>query len=865
MKTWFDWLKKHSGFFKTIFLASVLVIVLAEVLAIGKTISFQQLESILKNVPVWKISLMLIIGLVSVVPMIGYDILLNRLLGNTPSKRYLFETSWLINTINNIAGFGGLVSIGLRSELYGRGNENKQVIHALSKILFFLMSGLSIYSLSAFFILLFDSTGAYVQQYWIWLIGGGLYFPILLILTSLRKTGLLGGLDRGMRMQLVAVSFLEWTGVLFSFFSIGALMGISFHFTQVLPLFIAASVIGIVSMIPGELGSFDVMMILGLASIGIPKETVVAWILLYRIFYYIIPFFIGGIFFIKNIGASIDQRYDGVPRELLTEFAHKLVVFLLYFSGIMLLLSATIPEAFIKFSWLRHLNPLNVRLISEFPSILLGFLLMIMGRGIAARVKRAYTPTIVLISITLIYLFITGLTISTLILLAILIVAIALSKSELFREQLVYSWEWLTIDGLLFGALSILYIIIGMYNLPHHPHPHHHHYFSEFFLFPSEKIWFSGLIAILIVSFFIILFVRFLQGKKLQPGQSFDEARVNRILMTYGGNADSQLVFLKDKRVFFYSNAQEDTVFLQFASHNNKCVVMGDPSGNPEDFPNAIEAFIAHTDRLGFTPVFYEVSEEIVMILHEFGYDFIKMGEEAHVCLSTFTTSGKKMKGTRAIVNRFTKEGYRFEVLTPPFDSNTLYELQQISDTWLHGRKEKGFSLGFFSEDYLQRAPIAVIRDSENEIIAFANFMPTYTNHAQGSIDLMRYDTENAPSGTMDYLFIHLFEYMKQQGFTSFNLGMAPLANVGTSKKSFFQERIAYLVYQFGSHFYSFQGLRDYKEKYATNWVSRYTLYSRKSWIAYVMAALLIIDNAPVQMTKETAAKKEPSLLVKGS
>ncbi len=51
--------------------------------------------------------------------MIGYDIILNRLLGQKLKKSYLFETSWLINTINNVAGFGGFVSIGLRSELYG--------------------------------------------------------------------------------------------------------------------------------------------------------------------------------------------------------------------------------------------------------------------------------------------------------------------------------------------------------------------------------------------------------------------------------------------------------------------------------------------------------------------------------------------------------------------------------------------------------------------------------------------------------------------------------------------------------------------------------------------------------------------------
>ena len=42
----------------------------------------------------------------------------------------------------------------------------------------------------------------------------------------------------------------------------------------------------------------------------------------------------------------------------------------------------------------------------------------------------------------------------------------------------------------------------------------------------------------------------------------------------------------------------------------------------------------------------------------------------------------------------------------------------------------------------------------------------------------------------MDFLFIHLFEYMKTENIHYFNLGMAPLANVGQSRKSFIQERI---------------------------------------------------------------------------
>ena len=130
---------------------------------------------------------MALIGLVSVVPMIGYDFTLNNILEQRPKKLYIFETSWLVNTLNNIAGFGGFVSAGLRSEFYGKQTSGKKVIQALSKILVFTMSGLSIYALLSFFLVMFDDHNQYLRQYWIWLIGGGLYFPIVFCLSLFGK------------------------------------------------------------------------------------------------------------------------------------------------------------------------------------------------------------------------------------------------------------------------------------------------------------------------------------------------------------------------------------------------------------------------------------------------------------------------------------------------------------------------------------------------------------------------------------------------------------------------------------------------------------------------------------------------------
>ncbi len=94
--------------------------------------------------------------------------------------------------------------------------------------------------------------------------------------------------------------------------------------------------------------------------------------------------------------------------------------------------------------------------------------------------------------------------------------------------------------------------------------------------------------------------------------------------------------------------------------------------------------------------------------------------------------------------------------------------------------------------------------------------MPSYTEEMT-SIDLMRYSKE-APSGIMDFLFINLFEKAKEDGFQTFNAGMAPLANVGESKYAFLGERLAGLVYRYSQGFYGFKGLRNFKSKYVTEW-----------------------------------------------
>lgn len=841
MKKIMHQVKKNLGIIKILFFISILFIVIRELLLLGKSISYNELVTILGEIAPWKILLMFVTGFIAVLPMIGYDWILNQSLEQKISKRYLLQTSWMINTVNNVAGFGGFISIGLRSHFYGKDQESKKMARSLSKVFLFIMSGLSLFSLIALILSRLPGEPAQIQKYWPWLLGGSLYFPLLLIGNVVLHKSALVKSNAKEQIALICISVLEWTGVLATFLVIGYLMGISFALKSVLPLFISASVIGILSMIPGALGSFDLMMLLGLTSLGISKEVVASWLLLYRLFYFVLPFLVSFPLFAYTTGTLLNERYEGVPKRLLLDLLHKTASIGYYVFGILLILSNVLPVWFDRYAVIRQFHPSTLHVLVQVPNIIFGLFFVIVGRGLAAKVERSFIPALLLNGLAFIYCLYSGygfLILSSLVLLSIVTVS---SRKELFRKQFVYAWEWLSIDLLILGAISMLYLFLSVEQIEKIRSNVHPIFWQEM-MQRTGKFWLLSFLVILFLALFSRLFIRYLQGDKKLLGQAFEEKVVEEILQTYGGNLNSQLVFLKDKRLFIYEKEGEATVFFQFGLYNSKCIVMGDPSGKKEDFSAAIEKLIEEGDLLGYTVVFYEVSESFVFLLHEYGYDFFKMGEEARISLPEFTLSGKKMKGNRALVNKLTKEGSTFEVVQPPYSREFIAELKVISDAWLGSRKEKGFSLGFFSADYLQRMEIAIVRNEEKEIIAFANLFPAYDSEVN-TIDLMRHHPEKAPSGTMDFLFIHLFEYSREQGIAFFSLGMAPLANVGVMPKSFIQERVAHLVYQFGSRFYSFQGLRKYKAKYATKWVPSYLLYHRETWILYVMIALLKVDG----------------------
>lgn len=840
------WYEKNATVLKLLFVLAILVFVIREIGRITHEVSAAQIKSSFASQSPVSLIIMLVVGFIAVTPMLTYDFTITDLLPGTYEKRYVVRSGWVVNTFTNLAGFGGFLGASLRAMFYTKNATKAQVLAAISKIALFLLSGLSFGCWISLALIFGFHIGTDYSQYWYWLLGGALYFPVIFIVTRVSGASFFDDLTLKRELRLMVGSTLEWGACGGFFLLIGYLMGQQ-HLLAVYPMFIVASVFGVVSMVPGGLGSFDVFMIFGLGMMGINSSVAVVWLLFYRLFYYVLPFIVGAIFFVHDMGHQLNNYFDGLLKQAITRGAQMFLTVFMYFAGIMLLLFAVVPNLMLGNRLYLHLVPFMLMYLNQLTSIVIGFLLIGLARGVGERVKRAFWPTVIVLVLSIINtLYQENFPGEVALFLGIVLVCLWLSRGQFYREHLAYSWGGSVADGAIFAGTFIVYAVAGLFTM-NVLHPHLK--LSKQVLFPSQSVWISGLIGILLSGFILLAVTRYLSGKQLPfIGEPLNAERMHALIDHYGGNEISHLAFLKDKDVYYYQEDDEDQVAFLFRKKANKLIVMGEPFGNQEKVGAALNAFMTLADQYDYSLVFYQVNETLTMQLHNMGFDFIMAGEEGFVDLPDFTLVGKRRRGERALVNKFDREGYEFKILQPPFSDDTMANLKAISDEWLGDQVEKGFSLGFFDAFYLQQAPIAVMADKDGKLVAFANLMPTGGQETT-SIDLMR-SSKEAPSGIMDGLFVKLFEESREAGYHYFNLGMTPLSNVGDSRFSFFEERVAHLIYEYGQRLYSFQGLRSYKEKYVDHWEPKYIAYRKRSSIIFTMLQIFQVVNRRIRETE---------------
>lgn len=839
---------KYKQSLKVLLISGIFIFAMYHLVSELSTINFKQSIGLFRSLHTGYFLAIILLGFLATLAMSLYDFVLLKNLNIKMKAKEWIPLSFTFNALNNLIGFGGVFGSGLRYYIYGQYTEKSKLFKGISLMLVSMISGLSFLCILATFKVL--DTSLLVDKYWwspfvIWI--SAIFLPVYLILNVVKP--ILKN-NHFLAPSFALASIVEWVCAALLFDMTLELVGIHINFGVVIGTFVVAAILGLISMVPGGIGTFDLVILVGLQHIGAEQEKLVLAILIYRLAYYILPFLVSlAILSVKfspvakgfvqeNEFLQSTAEYNSFIRATMKEFLPNISSFLI---GILLLITSIlyfINHILIVYDIIFEHNyqyylPMLVLLISG------SWMVFINIRDVMCGVKRAMLITIAGIVMVM---FVAILTYGT-ILSIIWGVALTLLMVWRYKKQSVFIEKTKTLPQVCIRLL--LFLIMFLINIwmmdnvfDYNPDTYQHF---------NYKYYIIGIIIVITLVELIVNFITYRMANKYLHtiGTMLDKESIRTIIQTYGGNNVSHLAFSGDKS--FYSN-DDKTAFIMYKKVWNRLIVMGDPIGEQGAVRGLLVKFYDQMQYAGLDIVFYQVQDTNLSMYHDYGNKFFKLGEEALISLADFTISGKKQRAFRATVNKLETEGYTFEMIEPPFSNDVLQSCNSVSELWLGDEKEMHFSVGSFDANYLHEAPLAVLKDKEGNVKGFCSVMPTYHNNTI-SVDLIRWD-KSIDLPMMDALYLNMLLWAKEQGYDYFNMGMATLSNVGPSKNSYARERLASLVFEYISRPYSFQGLKRYKQKYKPIWESRYLVYQRKQSLMMTLLCVTVAIHHQLKTNK---------------
>jgi phosphatidylglycerol lysyltransferase len=569
--------------------------------------------------------------------------------------------------------------------------------------------------------------------------------------------------------------------------------------------------------VPGGMGVLELTITKALGG-AVASPVLAGALVTYRLIYYVVPFFTAIVLLgsrellrrkaaLMKGGVMVGRGWGIV--------APRLASLLTLGGGFMLLLSSNSPIEQARRGLLESLLPLPFVEGSHFVSSITGALLILLAHGLQRRVQTAWWISVALMAGGIVFSLTKGFDWEEALVLAFILICLLPCRGYFHRHAALWTYRFTAGWWLMILALMAVTVWLGFFTTRHVPYQHE---LWWRFTFDSDASRFMRAAVGSGCVFAIIGLAQALRPSKSRKVTPVEPVVVEN-LVRHSSYADASLAFLDDKE---FTVSADGRCGLMHADQGRSRIVMGDPLGETDLADDLLWKFVEQARGEGMRPVFYQMSVAEMPRLVDMGFKLFKLGEEAHVALDSFSLEGSQMRKLRQARNRFQNSGLVFSIWDQATVAERIETLRAISDDWLAGHRvgEKGFSLGRFDDDYIQRFPCGVVHNAKGEAIAFTNILAT-GNKTELSVDLMRH-LSDAPNGVMEAMFIELMLWGREQGYGQFNLGMAPLSGLSTHPLAPLWNRVAAGFFHRGESFYNFQGLRSYKDKFNPEWEPLY-------------------------------------------
>ena len=336
--------------------------------------------------------------------------------------------------------------------------------------------------------------------------------------------------------------------------------------------------------------------------------------------------------------------------------------------------------------------------------------------------------------------------------------------------------------------------------------------------FGHDFIFFINALGVGAWAFLLYCLVRPQIYKSSRPQVKTEEAQY--LLSQYGDSPLDHFKVSNDK-LLYVSTLHPG--FVSYRVTGGFAVVLEEPVCAEENKVVLIDEFESYCRENGVKPVYYRVDEESLYYFNKFRRKRIFIGQEAILDVPLFKLEGKDRKSLRNGLNSLNKKGYVTQVHKAPITGSLIQALEQVSNEWLETfeMEELIFSQGMFDRNELKKNDIITLSDDEGRIVAFLNIIPDFSPD-ECTYDMIR-KTADAPGAAMDALIVRLIEYAREKGYLFLNMGLVPMAGIDKPENT--AEQVVKFAYERLKRFRNYQGLRDFKEKYATRWLNKYLVY----------------------------------------
>lgn len=311
-----------------------------------------------------------------------------------------------------------------------------------------------------------------------------------------------------------------------------------------------------------------------------------------------------------------------------------------------------------------------------------------------------------------------------------------------------------------------------------------------------------------------------------------DEARLRALLEKHGGRDSlGHFALRRDKAVVFSPSGKAAVTYRVVSG---VMLASGDPIGDVEAWPGAIERFMDEAKAHSWTPAVMGCSETGGEVwTRETGLDALELGDEAVVDVADFSLAGRAMRNVRQMVKRIERAGYETRVRrVRDLGEAELDRIRRAADDWRGTDTERGFSmaLGRIGDPADGDCLIATAHKADQpgphgDLKAILHFVPWGTDGA--SLDLMRRD-RSADPGMNELLIVAALQAAPRLGirrvslnFAMFRSALARGEKIGAGPVL----RAWRGLLVFLSRWFQIESLYKFNAKFRPRWEPRFVVY----------------------------------------